>query len=64
VLKRLLVALVLCIVLAIACWVLAPRLGVALPPVAPIIGFAVIAAGTLLGIWESRKSSQEPDDQV
>lgn len=63
--RRLLVALALCILLAVACWVIAPRLGVYMPPIVPILGFVVIAGGTLLGAWESSKStSQPPDDPL
>lgn len=54
ILRRLVIAFVLCVVLAIGCWVLAPRVGVALPPLVPLAGFGVIAAGTLIGVWESR----------
>ena len=60
ILRRLVIALVLCVVLAIGCWVLAPRIGVALPPLVPLAGFGVIAAGTLIGVWESRPV---PDDR-
>lgn len=62
VVRRLMVALVLCIVLAIACWVLGPRLGVVLPPIVPLVGFAVIAGGTLLGLWEARSPARGDDE--
>lgn len=60
ILRRLVIALVLCIVLAIGCWVLAPRVGVALPPLVPLAGFGVIAGGTLIGVWESRPKGHGP----
>ncbi|MEZ6234165.1 MAG: hypothetical protein R3B68_08245 [Phycisphaerales bacterium] len=45
---RLLVAFVLCALLAIGCWVVAPLLGVYMPAVVPLLGFAAIALGTVV----------------
>lgn len=59
---RLLIALVLCIMLAVGCWVVAPLLGVYMPPIVPILGFTVIAGGVVLGMWES-EGRGPPEDR-
>ncbi len=61
-LSRLLVALILCILLAVFCWVAMPRLGVYMPPIVPLMGFGVIATGTLASLWERRRSDAPRDE--
>ena len=47
--RRLLVAFVLCALLAVGCWVVAPLLGVYMPAIVPLLGFGAIALGTVVG---------------
>ena len=52
-LRRLAVAMGLAIMIAFLCWVLAPRWGVHLPMVVPLMGFVAIAVGTIMAAAEA-----------
>lgn len=58
---RLVVALGLCVAIAVACWVVTPALGVYMPPVVPLLAFGVIAAGTLVRLWETGRQDDQRD---
>lgn len=62
-LARLLIALILCGILAILCWVVVPMLGAYIPPIVPLLAFAAIALGTLLSLWEARELSRPSDHE-
>lgn len=61
-LARLLIALVLCILLALVCWVVLPHVGVYMPPAVPLLGFAAIAGGTIVAAWERGTPGRRPGD--
>lgn len=46
--RRLMVAFVLVLVTAVACFIVVPGMGVHLPPIVPILCFAAIVAGSLM----------------
>ncbi len=45
--RRLLTALLLCVAISLACWLLLPRVGFGVPWWVPFLGYAAIAGGTL-----------------
>jgi hypothetical protein len=59
-LRRLAVALGLSVVLAFLCFVLAPRWGVHLPVIVPLMAFGAIALGTIMAAAEARPK-QKPE---
>jgi hypothetical protein len=63
-LRRLAVALGLAIVLAFLCWVLAPRWGVHLPMIVPLMGFVAIAVGTIMAAAEARPKGKSQCDET
>ena len=63
--RRLAVALGLSLVLAFLCFVLAPRWGVYLPMIVPLMGFGAIALGTIMAAAEARpKTPEQADDEA
>ena len=61
-LRRLLVAFVLCALLAIGCWVVAPLLGVYMPAIVPLLGFGAIALGTVVSAIQNAGPRGEGND--
>ena len=62
--RRLAIALGLSIVLAFLCFVLAPRWGVHLPAIVPLMGFVAIAVGTIMAAAEARPKPKKAADEL
>lgn len=60
--RRLAVALGLAMMIAFLCWVLAPRWGVHLPMIVPLMGFAAIAVGTIMAASEAQPKPKRAGD--
>ncbi len=60
--RRLLIALFLCIALSLACWLLLPRVGFDVPWWVPLVGFAVILAGSLAPLLDREGSEAQQDE--
>lgn len=63
-LRRLAVAFGLAVALAFLCWVLAPQWGVHLPMIVPLMGFASIAAGTIMAAAEAQPKRKLPAEDA
>jgi hypothetical protein len=57
--RRIMVAFVLSVFLAVLSFVLLPKWGVHLPPMIPVLGFIVILVGTILGSHEAEQTRRQ-----
>jgi len=67
--KRLFIAFLACLLIALACFVLVPAwVGVHIPPYVPLLSFLAIAAGAIMTIPERPKANDacacDPDDDA
>lgn len=60
--RRLLVASIFCIIIAVACWWLLPRVGMEIPFYVPLVCFAVIVFGAILRGEEADGDDGEEDE--
>ncbi len=57
--RRVMVAFILSVFLAVLSFVLLPKWGVYLPPMIPVLGFIVILVGTIMGSYEAEQTRKK-----